>query len=46
VKLATRIALLDKGSLAFLGSPAEFRSSQHPEARAFLDVLTSNSTAL
>ena len=46
VKLATRIALLDKGSLAFIGSPSEFRSSQHPEARAFLDVLNSASTAL
>jgi osmoprotectant transport system ATP-binding protein len=41
VKLATRIALLDHGSLAFLGTPLEFRSSPHPEARAFLDVLTS-----
>jgi osmoprotectant transport system ATP-binding protein len=41
VKLATRIALLDQGSLAFFGSPAEFRASTHPEARAFLDVLTS-----
>jgi osmoprotectant transport system ATP-binding protein len=40
VKLATRIALLDQGSLAFFGSPEEFRASTHPEARAFLDVLT------
>jgi osmoprotectant transport system ATP-binding protein len=38
-KLATRIALLYQGTLAFLGSPAEFAASQHPEARAFLDVL-------
>ena len=39
MKLANRIALLHEGSLAFLGTPAEFESSQHPEARAFLDVL-------
>jgi len=39
MKLATRIALLHEGSLAFLGAPAEFESSTHPEARAFLDVL-------
>jgi osmoprotectant transport system ATP-binding protein len=39
MKLASRIALLHEGTLAFLGSPAEFGGSQHPEARAFLDVL-------
>lgn len=39
MKLATRIALLDRGSLVFIGSPAEFRGSREPEARAFLDVL-------
>jgi osmoprotectant transport system ATP-binding protein len=39
MKLATRIALLHEGKLAFLGSPAEFTGSEHPEARAFLDVL-------
>lgn len=39
MKLASRIALLHEGSLAFLGSPAEFGQSRHPEARAFLDVL-------
>jgi osmoprotectant transport system ATP-binding protein len=39
MKLATRIALLHEGSLAFLGTPREFRASPHPEARAFLDVL-------
>jgi osmoprotectant transport system ATP-binding protein len=39
MKLATRIALLHEGKLAFLGAPAEFGGSQHPEARAFLDVL-------
>jgi osmoprotectant transport system ATP-binding protein len=39
MKLATRIALLHEGTLAFLGTPVEFRASRHPEARAFLDVL-------
>jgi osmoprotectant transport system ATP-binding protein len=39
MKLATRIALLHEGNLAFIGSPAEFEASQHSEARAFLDVL-------
>ncbi len=39
MKLATRIALLHEGNLAFIGAPAEFIGSRHPEARAFLDVL-------
>jgi len=39
MKLANRIALLHEGNLAFIGTPAEFESSRHPEARAFLDVL-------
>ena len=39
MKLATRIALLHEGNLAFIGAPSEFEASQHPEARAFLDVL-------
>jgi osmoprotectant transport system ATP-binding protein len=39
MKLATRIALLHEGNLAFIGTPAEFETSPHPEARAFLDVL-------
>jgi osmoprotectant transport system ATP-binding protein len=38
-KLASRIALLDRGSLVFVGTPEEFHTSGHPEARAFLDVL-------
>ncbi|MDP9055302.1 MAG: ATP-binding cassette domain-containing protein [Acidobacteriota bacterium] len=41
MKLSTRIALLHEGNLAFLGTPAEFESSPHPESRAFLDVLRS-----
>jgi len=39
MKLATTIALLSGGHLAFAGTPDEFRASQHPEARAFLEVL-------
>jgi osmoprotectant transport system ATP-binding protein len=39
MKLATRIALLHEGRLAFLGTPEEFRASRHPEAHAFLEVL-------
>jgi len=39
MKLATRIALLHEGNLAFVGTPLEFEASPHPEARAFLDVL-------
>jgi osmoprotectant transport system ATP-binding protein len=39
MKLATRIALLHEGNLAFIGTPGEFEASPHPEARAFLDVL-------
>jgi osmoprotectant transport system ATP-binding protein len=39
MKLATTIALLHEGSLAFAGTPAEFRASRNEEARAFLDVL-------
>jgi osmoprotectant transport system ATP-binding protein len=39
MKLATTIALLHEGSLAFAGTPAEFLASRNEEARAFLDVL-------
>ena len=39
MKLATRIALLHEGRLAFLGTPEDFRVSRHPEAHAFLEVL-------
>ncbi len=41
MKLSSRIALLHEGNLAFIGTPQEFEGSQHPEARAFLDVLHS-----
>jgi osmoprotectant transport system ATP-binding protein len=45
MKLATRIALLHEGTLAFIGSPSEFEASPHPEAQAFLDVLHEASRA-
>ncbi len=38
--LATRVALLHQGRLAVLNTPEHFPSSTHPEARAFLEVLT------
>lgn len=34
--LGTRIGLMQDGRLVFLGTPAEFRASSHPECRAFL----------
>ena len=34
--LGTRIALMDRGRLAFLGTPAEFRASDVPLARDYL----------
>ncbi|MDE3198806.1 MAG: ATP-binding cassette domain-containing protein [Acidobacteriota bacterium] len=45
MKLATRIALLHEGRLAFLGEPREFERSDHPEARAFQDVLEEDAHA-
>ena len=43
MRVSTRIALLEHGKLVFAGPPAEFRASQHPEARAFLRVLEEDS---
>ncbi len=37
--LATRIALLDKGRIVFLGTPAEFRLTDVPLARAYLETI-------
>lgn len=37
--LATRIALLDKGKIVFLGTPAEFRLTDVPLARAYLETI-------
>ena len=34
--LATRIGLMQEGRLAFLGTPDEFRRSEHPECKAFM----------
>jgi len=34
--LGTRLGLMQAGRLAFLGSPEQFRGSDHPEVRAFL----------
>jgi osmoprotectant transport system ATP-binding protein len=34
--LATRIGLMQEGRLVFLGTPEEFRRSEHPECRAFM----------
>lgn len=45
MRLGTRIGLLDRGTLVFAGTPAEFRGSAHPEARAFLRVLEEDSHA-
>jgi osmoprotectant transport system ATP-binding protein len=39
MKLASRIALLHEGTLAFIGAPDRFRECRHPEAQAFLEVL-------
>jgi osmoprotectant transport system ATP-binding protein len=36
--LGTRIGLLEAGRLAFLGTPEEFRSSELPEVRKFLEA--------
>jgi len=36
---ATKIALLDHGTVDVVASPAEFRTAQTPEARAFLACL-------
>jgi osmoprotectant transport system ATP-binding protein len=34
--LATRIGLMQEGRLVFLGEPQEFRTSEHPECKAFM----------
>jgi osmoprotectant transport system ATP-binding protein len=41
IRLGTRIALLDRGRLVFLGSPAQFGDSDCDEVRQFLQVLRS-----
>ena len=37
--LATRIALLNKGRIVFLGTPAEFRLTDVPLAKAYLETI-------
>lgn len=37
--LGTRIALMEKGKIVFLGTPAEFASSSAPLARAYLETI-------
>ncbi|KPK77134.1 MAG: ABC transporter ATP-binding protein [Gemmatimonas sp. SM23_52] len=37
--LGSRIALFQEGRMVFLGAPAAFLNSQHPEARAFVAAL-------
>jgi osmoprotectant transport system ATP-binding protein len=36
--LGTRIGLMQDGRLVFVGTPDEFRRSDHPECRAFLEA--------
>jgi osmoprotectant transport system ATP-binding protein len=36
--LGTRLGLMHEGRLVFLGTPAEFRGSPHPEVRRFLEA--------
>lgn len=37
--LASRIGLMEYGKLVFLGTPTDFKQSEHPEAQAFLECL-------
>jgi len=34
--LGTRMGLMQHGKLVFLGTPQEFRESEHPEVQAFM----------
>ena len=38
--LGSRIALMEKGRIVFLGKPGEFASSQVPLARAYLEIVS------
>jgi osmoprotectant transport system ATP-binding protein len=40
--LATRIGLMHKGQLLLLETPERFRTSDHPQARAYLETLNVN----
>jgi len=37
LRLCDRIALLERGAVRFLGTPAEYRASEHPLVQAFVD---------
>ena len=37
--LANRIALMEKGRIVFLGTPAEFKTAEIPLARAYLETV-------
>ena len=37
LRLCDRIALLERGAVRFLGTPTEYRGSEHPLVRAFVD---------
>jgi phospholipid/cholesterol/gamma-HCH transport system ATP-binding protein len=37
LRLCDRIALLERGAVRFLGTPAEYRTSEHPLVQAFVD---------
>jgi osmoprotectant transport system ATP-binding protein len=43
--LGTRIALMEKGRIVFLGPPAEFQSADVPLARAYLETIGDNISA-
>jgi len=45
LRLATRMVLLDRGRLVFIGTPEQFVRSTEPEARAFLEVLEERTSA-
>jgi osmoprotectant transport system ATP-binding protein len=44
--LGTRIALLENGAIAAMGSPSEFVQSQHPEVRKFAQAFAMNGQEL
>src|SRR6202171_1082305 len=44
--LGTRIALLENGAIAAMGSPSEFVHSQHPEVRKFAQAFAMNGQEL
>ena len=45
-RLASRIALMERGSIVFLGSPAEFSGSDHPLAQAYLAAVQNTASTV